>query len=618
MNYPVHDYDGVKNLYIQDQSNIADRYEYLHDYHHNTTANRICSLETVEDEEKQTRSPGILMIVEAENVSFDLSDTEQLATVLNQALETGGLHLISTSTSKKDASGVFSVTAVMQEGYIIARAHPDRLYCGFDIHLWALFDKHEPVKASLLSGLQGTGTVSAFRIVAGGVFGIDSWKDDEKKRGPRVVHACDEDVLPDRSGEVNPEHMRAALTESLSLIKTEGGKSLIVIVLCGYKKKTSCDAIDIVKKQRPKARVVPFWSCSDIENEFEQGAAGRMRSCEAKVLAKLTENLSSKDGGTLEKLVSFVSDSVTGGPRYGALVVDSSVPYIFARIVYKVLRTKRSKWFKQSQFTAIAVGSTSEQEWQRHFMERFRTEVMVYDPSFRSETLFNSTDSFFELNVYSSGDFDFIGKHQKVLTSIEKKTGLVKDIRGIRGGPFTKDPDWKWSHFFLPEDYDQTGPLQQWQTQVPLGYQTIFQLEPKLGSQVDLDLNPEHLKEAFQSAVEPKLAQETETAMETVGEGCVVSAMWQGGNVVLLWDGRNHVDLNIYMSTENSTLAEEFVGEFNRQFKKSFDTVLRDQHPRGIGRVVNFKSDIYNQTNEERPHWARFKNQRKIDPAALT
>jgi hypothetical protein len=63
-----------------------------------------------------------------------------------------------------------------------------------------------------------------------------------------------------------------------------------------------------------------------------------------------------------------------------------------------------------------------------------------------------------------------------------------------------------------------------------------------------------------------------------------------------VWDGREHVDLNLFSFHETEGDLETFVTSFMyiASGKSSLDINigLRDDMPRGIGRVVNFKSDL--------------------------
>merc|ERR1712194_787908 len=85
-----------------------------------------------------------------------------------------------------------------------------------------------------------------------------------------------------------------------------------------------------------------------------------------------------------------------------------------------------------------------------------------------------------------------------------------------------------------------------------------------------------------------------------VGDGCVVVAFWSGGKAVVVWDGRDHIDINLSILAESNEFAAEFDQHFKQQLPFNMKTVLRDIQSRGYGRVVSFLND----TNSDfHPHW---------------
>lgn len=85
-----------------------------------------------------------------------------------------------------------------------------------------------------------------------------------------------------------------------------------------------------------------------------------------------------------------------------------------------------------------------------------------------------------------------------------------------------------------------------------------------------------------------------------VGDGCLLVAVWEVGSLAILWDGRNHVDVNLFTYVEDIKIGDSFVNEFLRTIP-SFTTMLRDEQPRGTGRIVAYQRDLEGNTE---PHWA--------------
>eukprot|EP00957_Ditylum_brightwellii_P209360 15361341-Ditylum_brightwellii.AAC.1 len=90
---------------------------------------------------------------------------------------------------------------------------------------------------------------------------------------------------------------------------------------------------------------------------------------------------------------------------------------------------------------------------------------------------------------------------------------------------------------------------------------------------------------------------------DDLGDGCVLMATWSEGSVFVLWDGRGHVDINLFAY---EGLDSQKVKHFNYLFRSgtTLSTVLYDEQPRGFGRVVSYKHDF---DPDVEPHWAQGK-----------
>lgn len=580
---------NVSTLYVKPQEQINDRYEYVHDYIRNSTSQHLCKEEKAPDEDPidQKRSPGILMILEAEDVTTQLADAGNLADRLSEAVQTAGLHMISNTTFSTPAGVVVSL--ILGEGYVMARTWPEHNYCAIDIHLWSSFEKHESAKKALVAAL-GSKSPSSYRIVAGGMFEVSTWKEDDKKRGPRVVDTCHrggEELQRDtRMGE---DVIHKIWVESLQLIPANKVK---IAVVCGDKE--HCQTLQVLE-QAEGVQAVSLIDCVGAMNEYEEAAAEKLKKCE-------------------QAMVTTLMEATSSGGRIHAVIVDASVPLIFARVAYRVIKTRRKQFLDENLFVAMTLMNDESESWRRNFLERFRSQVFLNDTCFRAEILLNSTNSKVELGVLSLGDEAFVSRLLDVVSRIEKASGLVSDVRNIVGGPFVEDPDWKPSHFFAPEDFDQHSPLEQWESQKPLGYQVVYQLETKV-SHTKLDMSPEILFIALQETLKELGSDEDGErsgmleakyiSNKSAGRGSMTAALWSEGNCVALWDGFSHVDLNLFLYSEDDDLADEFSSTFQAKIPNKFTTALQDNQPRGVGRVVNFKSDI--DDIGYKPHWARFK-----------
>eukprot|EP00957_Ditylum_brightwellii_P148715 11322532-Ditylum_brightwellii.AAC.1 len=92
------------------------------------------------------------------------------------------------------------------------------------------------------------------------------------------------------------------------------------------------------------------------------------------------------------------------------------------------------------------------------------------------------------------------------------------------------------SHHFSPKDYDKSSALEQWKSQQPVGIQAVFQMES------ETDFSKEFVKDALArtSVLFPAFEEKNIIEFTGLGDGCVLSAAWSGGSLIVLWDGRKH------------------------------------------------------------------------------
>jgi hypothetical protein len=86
---------------------------------------------------------------------------------------------------------------------------------------------------------------------------------------------------------------------------------------------------------------------------------------------------------------------------------------------------------------------------------------------------------------------------------------------------------------------------------------------------------------------EPKLA-----VYNDIGEGVVIVSTHPNGNVVLVWDGRDRLNINLFNHNDLEEVANTFVASFTDLSGDNLIVALRDDYPRGTGRVLNFSQDI--------------------------
>ena len=581
--------------------NILDgdgRYDVWHDFSRNETNSKAhCKHNEPKKDENsvQETSPGILMILEAEDATGILAPAESLASLLSKTLQDQGLAVRSTVYDESSSQLQNpTVNIVMEEGYVTARTWPEKKYCAFDIHLWSRFNKHDDIKKALLTAVgSGLGKYSSsYRIVAGGMFGTTTWKEDERSRGPRYTRECDSDDSETVGRTLNAEPSAVATMTSEALALTNE-TDLQALVICGPASQV-CESIGTLQQSNRVSNVDVIYTCDSIAGHVENSREGvdQMKRC-------------------LEDIKQQFERSHNPDHKIQVVVMDQNVPFAMGQVLHKFLsKEQHRKKYLEKEVLALATVQDESQEWRRNFIDRFRTDILVHDPLCRANVLFNSTSTTMELDLVLRGDSLFYEHLVDTAKRIEKKTGLVSQISYAKGAVFKYQPDFSPTQWATPESYDQTGPLEQWLSQQPLGQQTLFQLE------LDGDVTSDHLislgqlKSSLENALVSVFGLDMDaTRIESfsgMGEGALLIASWEGGSVNVLWDGRTHVDLNLFTHVEDMQVAKHFEFIFKRG-NPQLHTILRDDQPRGYGRVVNYQKHIgMNPTGDDRkiPHWA--------------
>lgn len=583
-----HGFDD-KNLFV-DPLNVTYHHSLIHDYNKDISKKSHCKRE---DDvlgrvpEEQVESPGILMIVEAENISFADESVDTIRASLMGALEKVGLLVVSTlvfpdSPDLPDVEDkVIAIT--LEEGYVVAKVFAKEKYCAFDIHMWSSTWKQVDVKNALLSAV-GARSSSQLRIVAGGMFGMSTWKEDKVKRGPRRTDSCED--TPDSSTLESPPHqdpIHSILKAGLATLG-KGGENGLIAVVCGEKSDGTCQSLETLKKIKNTNDILPLWTCPGI-TDFGENRSSKAIDCNRIISAALLEKIS-------------------GGRKLDGIILDPSVPMTMGGLMAKILNRITWENYCNDDILIFSLAETSDSiDWRPNFFKRFQTSLIVYEPVFRAEVNFNST---LELNILST-DEDFTLKLNKTTDIIEEETGLVADVTKVRGGHFHYQHEFNPTYFFEPKDYDQSSPFEQWNSQKPLERQVLFQLE---GNKTT---NAHEIQVAFEKVLKAKNIDVIVRQQRVSGEGDLFIALWSEGRAILLWDGRKHIDMNLILPAK---INPEGIGSSNAEITsgETFDSfaalvideidgmavVLRDEQSRGTGRVVNFVVDI---ESTQTPHW---------------
>lgn len=539
----------------------------------------------------QISSPGIILIVEVEDATVDLENSEALEGLLTSALEKEGFTVVSTDATQSDDH--LTVTIILNQGYVVARTAPKDKYCGFDIHLWSNLDKHESAEQALVTAVGSKrASLSSYRVIAGGMFGTQSWEADEKSRGPQYSELCEnnvqvneEDLKPLRQiGNVDQLFVNTVMEEGVSLVRD---KNLRVLMLIGSEGKDSLSRSALESIESIGSIDTIYCPSMQNFNEFDEDALRAASSCEQHITSSL---VSLADEGEID-----------------ILVIDSDADKFTASILLRTFSGARNKRFARSFFSDVALILSplvdEKDNWRRNFMQLFKTDVFYLDPACFIEVVFSDQeDGAMKLLLANKAQAHFIQHLNSTLSAYEEKSGLESSIELIDGAEFVINKDFN-PKTFSPDDFNQEPSLLQWKSQKPIAHQIIFQMETENKVR---SLSCMIVRESLENAIKKSGLSDQETTEDSIkeytnigGDGCVLIKDWSGGSIVVLWDGRVHVDVNLVTYEQDLKKSNMFDESFREN--TTLSTILRDEQPRGSGRIVSYFNDLIDGVE---PHWA--------------
>jgi len=620
----------------------------------------------------QENSPGIIMIIEAEELMGNIQSFMQVSKRLEESLQREGFTVVSSWAQEKGRMGII----LTKEGYVAVRLWPEYRYCALDVHLWSSFEKHRAIQQALVASLGGKNKgrkTSSYRIVAGGMFGVSTWQANEMNHGPMYLQSQPDQTCGSTVDVAPLESMKHAMSSDSALNSFLGqSASLIgisqsrVVVLCGPEG-DECSSTEMLKKVGNISSILNIHACPGLSEiiQDDDDTTNSIFACEK------------------EFRMSFNNAASEG--QADAIVIDPSAPLPMAQIMLRLLNSAKSvnKWLKKD-FLILAPLQDQDSSSKLHSARINLMDVIkndIFDEDSADSQVFvagvlltgspldsvktsSNTHSLGGMAIFSKGRSNFVSSLMKVKEQWEKKTGLAATVHKISGGiPWFQD-NWYPSLVASPKfkHYDMSDAQQQWKSQRSLGLQTIIQYETlklvqpqahelekvAIFNQEEfaevLDMDPAELDiealsvDEFESIIENGpleddagvnlSAEKIKSALahtvvsflqllhnkmmmcsrdnqhqvqlhgsSNLGEGSMVVAFWATGNAIALWDGKTHVDINLFTIEESAEHADFFEKEFG--MAAGLHRTLRDQQPRGINRVINFSQDV----NSYTPHW---------------
>ena len=433
------------------------------------------------------------------------------------------------------------------------------------------------------------------------MFGVSTWKYDETRRGPQFEDLGKSIKGPELEkkddvdeGDVKHADVDAALAHGLGLIG-RGGLKVAMLVANSDKAKPIVERNKKSMEDVESVDNVIAMNCPEMAlfNEFSSDAGVLLSSCE-------------------KHLLEVVKEASVDGNKIDAIVIDASADHHTAGVLLKVFSSRRKSLLDANpvlEEDAIVVSVSidgSDGGWRRNLLLRFKDDVFVDSPAAFATISFHNeeNESKFNLLVTNDGGEHFFSNINKTVSEIEGDNGspIKAKIQIINGGEWLYQENFKPSHSYLPGDYDQSQPYEQWQSQNPLGHQFIFQMEPNPKSKKKNKLSSHIVKKGLEKTLlaTELLGSEKMNIEEykNLGDGSVHVCMWSGGSLVVLWDGRDHIDVNLFTYVEDIEIGNKFESNFSK--KMLLSTMLRDEQPRGVGRVVAYQRDL---EENGTPHW---------------
>eukprot|EP00980_Cylindrotheca_fusiformis_P018572 scaffold6155_cov108-Cylindrotheca_fusiformis.AAC.7 len=580
----IHDQELMENstlLIEQDSMKTKHQFDRIHDYRHNPNPGfkKLCKKmkDGQKEDKQQSQAPGIMMIVEAENLSEDLSNPAIVRNSIAKEIDRLGLTVIS---DKAETTISSRFVVMMAEGYVIARLYPEAKYCALDIHLWSAFDSHEALKQGIVEkalggSIHANKSTSSYRIVAGGMFGLSNWKATSETHGPQISQVCPEETAPKRDSPSDDSVFKLALKTSLDVVRGKDG--LTVAVICGEKEtEGGCPSLEVVENHPKFKRVIPIYECPSNEGmEWSERVSCSVGEAQEELNRKLT-----KESDQIHVIVFDASTSKVASSLFGTLKAEDHVD--------------------PEDVFVIATTDSKEELWRRRLVELIRVEIEM-DPVFRSQLLFNTTSSSLEISLAASGDPFFMEHLTKAVSATQKETvNVTLEIRNIVGGYWREEKkhlgaDWEFSQVTVSDDYNHDDARAQWKSQTAVAAQALLQFSNYIDGAKSI-VEREDLVNACNSVFSSRPDYSLAVYDGNFGaDGIICAGGWDTGSAVISWDGRYQVDFNIF--SENGL---EEVTAFEADMKMKLPTLggwLRDFQPRGYGRVVNFKEDIEGEDN---------------------
>lgn len=423
---------------------------------------------------------GVVVVIEAEKLSMpSLDSMSDVKKVLSTAIQ--DLNLSEIAISSQEDIDLNVAVFILNEGYIAARVFAEQRYVAFDLMLWDSLDRVDVIKQGLVEAVGGSAknmNTSSFRFVCSGMSGLEQCQ----KNVVVQVAAETEELICSTifesvalSNDVrmtsNDSIMQKILQELVIALKPPGlssSKDQVVGVFCGNRGNCpSLNTLEALSKSAGNILVVPIRGCGSFDD---------MPACQ-------------------EKIDNELRSAVAEHKKFEVLVLDASLPFEMGQIIDKIFSDKvvYGNTLEESQLILTPVPAG--QSWRTFLLDQFRTDLALFDPAHRADVRFYNESDLMEWCIFSAGDHHFFRFLSSVVVGLEKKIGWKAAVKEVANGIINEIVDFAPPKIFKDSDYDKTRALSQWNSQTPVGHQTLYQmavLPPKTPVGIDERILAEH------------------------------------------------------------------------------------------------------------------------------
>ena len=571
---------GVETLLLPPVAELEDGYDFFHDFRKNNALEQgKCNLNTEKkNATTQTKSAGLLHILDAEDVGLKL-DNDTIEKVIMAAAKAEGFTSIESNKEDdmatkqkigkpKDPKSTM-VNIVFKEGYASARIWPEHNYIAVDVGVWGSFQNGDKLRRRIGKDLKAK-TTSFFRVVVGGMFGSSTWEEDRDKIGPQIVQQRNCQESNNEGTELPSDDSRKVIIEEA--INLVDSLEITAAVFCGSKDVNKCPSMEALEKHRKVSKVIPVWSCSELTGNDDGENFAKMTECENQVLSTL------------------MSGRGIDGDGIELIFLDESVPLEMGQILHSILTVEsHQEMLMSKEHLIMSLSSKPKSEtWKRNFIERYRKEI-YFDPVILSQLDISIGESNMELDVVSN--FESTGF--KTIISFEEKLRKLLgadasvEVVTVTGGLFNFQDEYD-PRIYLQTDYPEEPGNKQWEAQKPLGRKAVVQYDKAKNAKM---FDPQGFVSLIDEFLQGRDLYQFEV-YTNVGDGVAVVADMKAGSLIANWDGRDHVDLNIFLHDDTEIEINDFLEDFKKLSGSKLKMGLRDDFPRGTGRVMNFREDL--------------------------